>query len=263
MDMPDQRELVHMNDSPPSRTLEDVAAEGRRLAMAAHDNDLRLRLLGGVAIWCHCPSARVPPLKRDYGDADFVGRANDRKRIAAFMDEEGYEADRMFNALHGATRLNFHDRARGRPIDVLLDRFTMAHELDLRDSASGDGLTISLADLLMTKLQVVSINEKDVKDLLAILVDHGFGPEDIQLDRILDVTRNDWGLEHTIHGSLATLDQMLGQFALEPGHADRVRERIGELTRALDAAPKGAKWKMRARVGERVKWYEEPEEART
>jgi hypothetical protein len=138
----------------------------------------------------------------------------------------------------------------------------MAHELDLRDSASPDGLTISLADLLMTKLQVVSINEKDVKDLLALLVDHGFGPDDIQLDRILDVTRNDWGLEHTIHGSLATLGQMLGQFALEPGRAERVQERIAELTRALDAAPKGAKWKMRARIGERVKWYEEPEEAR-
>jgi hypothetical protein len=262
MDTSDQREQVHMNDSPPVRTLEGVAEEGRRLAMAARDGDLQLRLLGGVAIWCHCPSARVPPLMRDYGDADFVGRANDRKRIVAFMEEEGYEADRMFNALHGATRLNFHDPARGRPIDVLLDRFTMAHELDLRDSASSVGLTISLADLLITKLQVVSINEKDVKDLLALLADHGFGPDDIQLERILDVTRNDWGLEHTIHGSLSTLDEMLGQFALEPARAQRVRDRIAELTRTLDSAPKGAKWKMRARIGERVKWYEEPEEAR-
>jgi hypothetical protein len=109
---------------------------------------------------------------------------------------------------------------------------------------------------------VVSINEKDVKDLLALLVDHGFGPDDIQLDRLVDVTRNDWGLEHTIHRSLATLNEMLNQFALQPGQAERVRERVGELTQALDSAPKGAKWKMRARIGERVKWYEEPEEAR-
>ena len=81
----------------------------------------------------------------------------------------------MFNALHGASRLNFHDPARDRPLDVLLDRFVMAHELDLRDSASPDGLTIALADLLMTKLQVVNINEKDVRDLLALLLDHEFG----------------------------------------------------------------------------------------
>ena len=249
-----------MTESP--QTQERVADEGVRLASAARDSGLSLRLLGGVAVWCHCSSARTPPLARAYGDADFVGRAREGKRISAFMEQHGYEADRMFNALHGATRLNFHDPARERPVDVLLDRFVMAHELDLRDSASPDGLTISLADLLMTKLQVVSINEKDVRDLLALLVDHGFAQDDIDLGRILDVTRNDWGLEHTMHHSLATLGELAGGFGLAPDQVQAVTDRIGELSTALNAASKGAKWKMRARVGERVKWYEEPEESR-
>jgi hypothetical protein len=246
-----------------STTLENIAKEGRRLATLARDSGLRLRLLGGVAVWCQCPSARIPPLAREYGDADFVGGAGDRKRITAFMEREGYEADRMFNALHGATRLNFHDAARDRPIDVLLDRFTMAHELDLRESSSDDALTISLADLLMTKLQIVSINEKDVRDLLALLLDHGFGPDQIEIERILDTTRNDWGLEHTTHRSLATVKEMLDRFGLQADQQALVRGRIDELGDALATAPKGAKWKMRARVGERVRWYAEPEEART
>ena len=249
-----------MSDS--LQTEESVADEGVRLATAARDSGLSLRLLGGVAVWRHCPSARTPPLARTYGDADFVGRAREGKRISAFMEQHGYEADRMFNALHGATRLNFHDPARERPVDVLLDRFVMAHELDLRDSASADGLTIALADLLMTKLQVVSINEKDVRDLLALLVDHRFAGDDIDIAVILDVTRSDWGLEHTIHRSLATLGDTVGDYGLESGQIQAVTDRIGELTAALNAAPKSAKWKMRARVGERVKWYEEPEEAR-
>jgi hypothetical protein len=246
----------------PSTTLQDAAQEGRRLATAAHAAGLPLRLLGGVAVWCQCPSARVPPLMRSYGDADFVGRSGDRKRITAFLEQAGYEADRMFNALHGASRLNFHDPARDRPVDVLLDRFVMAHELDLRDSAAPDGLTISLADLLMTKLQVVSINEKDVLDLTALFLDHGFGDGAIDLKRILQATRNDWGLEHTIHRSLATLEQTLGTFELQTVQANLIRTRLGELGAALHDAPKGAKWKMRAKVGERVRWYEEPEEAR-
>jgi hypothetical protein len=251
-----------MSEMMPGQTLDDVAEEGRRLATVARDAQLRLRLLGGVAVWCQCPSAHMAPLMRAYGDADFVGRAGDRKRITAFMEQQGYAADRMFNALHGATRLNFHDSVRDRPVDVLLDRFAMAHELDLRESTSGDGLTISLADLLMTKLQVVSINEKDVRDLLALLLDHGLGPDEINTERILDATRNDWGLEHTIHRTLATLGQILGEFSLQPLQAKSILARIGELDQALSAAPKGAKWKMRARVGERVRWYEEPEEAR-
>jgi hypothetical protein len=245
-----------------AQTLDSVAEEGVRLAAAARDDGLALRLLGGVAVWCHCPSARVPPLARTYGDADFVAASAERKRITPFMDAHGYEPDRMFNALHGASRLNFHDPARDRPVDILLDRFAMAHELDLRDSASPDGLTISFADLLMTKLQVVSINEKDVRDLLALLIDHGFGAEDIEMARILQATRNDWGLEHTMHRSLTTLGDLAGGFGLADDQLQTVSSRIAEVTAALDAAPKGAKWKMRARVGERVKWYEEPEEAR-
>ena len=248
--------------SDPAQTLESVAEEGVRLATAARDAGMRLRLLGGVAVWCHCPSARNPPLARPYGDADFMAPGRENKRITAFMEAHGYQADRMFNALHGASRLNFHDPARDRPVDVLLDRFVMAHELDLRDSASPDGLTISLADLLMTKLQVVSINEKDVRDLTALLLDHAFAAGDIDMARILDATRNDWGLEHTMHRTLATLGQTIVSFGLPADHIATVTGRIAELSAALNAAPKGAKWKMRARVGERVKWYEEPEEAR-
>jgi hypothetical protein len=252
-----------VDERPLNRTLDDVAEEGRRLALAAHGDELSLRLLGGVAVWCQCPSARLPELARDYGDADFIGRAGDRKRIAAFLEAQGYEADRMFNALHGASRLNFHDPVRDRPVDVLLDRFAMAHELDLRDSVSADGLTIALADLLMSKLQVVNVNEKDVRDLLALLVDHDFGPEDISLERILAATRNDWGLEHTIHRSLSRLQQMIGDFGLAADQQATVLARISQLGSVLDTASKGAKWKLRARVGERMRWYEEPEEART
>jgi hypothetical protein len=251
-----------VTDPAGSQILDDVAEEGRRLAVVALDAELWLRLLGGVAVWVQCPSARTPPLAREYGDADFIARSSDRKRITAFMEGQGYEADRMFNAIHGATRLNFHDPVRDRPLDVLLDKFVMAHELDLRQSSSADGLTIRLADLLITKLQVVSINEKDVRDLAALLIDHGRDGDGIDLDRILAVTHNDWGLEHTIHGSLATLIELIGNFGLAPDQVELVRARAGELDQALNDASKGAKWKLRARVGERVKWYEEPEEAR-
>lgn len=245
-----------------SEILDDVAPEGRRLAVAAQEQGIPLRLLGGVAVWCICPSARVPPLQRAYGDADFVGHGGDRKRITDFMTNQGYEADRMFNALHGKTRLNFHDSARDRPIDVLLDKFTMAHELDLSKSRSKDGLTIAPADLLMTKLQVVSVNDKDVRDALALLVDHELADDDLSVDRVLAATTNDWGLEHTVHRSLATASDLAPGIGLSPGQLDDVQGRINALTDALNTAPKGRKWKLRARVGERVKWYEEPEEPR-
>jgi hypothetical protein len=103
---------------------------------------------------------------------------------------------------------------RARPVDVLLDRFVMAHELDLRKSLEPGELTLPLADLLLTKLQVVNLNRKDVVDLLALLLDHAFEPGEIELARILEVTRSDWGFEHTIDRNLATVRQRIGEFDL-------------------------------------------------
>ena len=243
-------------------TLERITDEGERLAIAARDEGLPLVLLGGVAVWLRCPSARRAPLARDYGDADFIGRSRDRKAITAFMEEHGYEPDRMFNALHGATRLNFQEPERDRPIDVLLDRFAMCHELDLAERLGGGELTLPLADLLLTKLQVVRLNEKDVLDLFALLADHGFGPGDIDLDRVLAVSHGDWGFEHTIHGTLRTLRERIPASGLPDDVRRRIGTRADELDAALEAAPKSARWRVRARVGERLRWYEEPEEAR-
>jgi hypothetical protein len=236
---------------------DDVPELGRSVAEEAAAAGVALRLIGGVAVWVRCPSARTAPLARAYGDIDLVGRARDRKAIVAFLEARGFEPDRMFNALHGASRLNFHHPQRDLPVDVLLDRFEMAHALDLRDRLEADALTLPLADLLLTKLQVVSINAKDLRDICALLLDH-----DIEMERILDVTRADWGFEHTIHRTIATLTERIGDFELETVPAERIVARAAAIAAALDAAPKSAKWKLRARVGERARWYEEPEEAR-
>ena len=117
----------------------------------------------------------------------------------------------------------------------------------------------------MTKLQVVNVNEKDVRDLVALLLDHDFGPDEIRLGADPRATKNDWGAQRAppIHRSLSRLQQTIGGFGLAADQQETVLARISQLGGALDSAPKGAKWKLRARVGERMRWYEEPgEEAR-
>lgn len=238
-------------------TLEAITDEGVRIARAAAEAELPLRLIGGVAVWVRCPAARVPPLARDYGDADLVGRARDRTRITELLTGLGYEPDKLFNALHGASRLNFTDAARERPLDILLDRFSMCHELDLRESRADDGLTISATDLLLTKLQVVSLNDKDLRDIAALLLDTEPDP-----DRLAEVTHADWGFEHTIHRTLATVRERADGLGLAPAQAAAITAAAARIAEDLEAAPKSAKWRMRARVGERKRWYQEPEEAR-
>jgi hypothetical protein len=243
--------------------LADVREEGLRIVRAAGGRGLPVRLLGGVAVWARCPSTRRPELAREYGDVDLVTPSRSAREVGRFLEDLGYEADKLFNALHGAQRMNFRDTANDRPLDVLVDRFAMCHALDLADRLLVDEVTIPLADLLLTKLQVVKINEKDLLDLLALLVDHA--PDHsggaIDLDRVVQVLSADWGFEHTSRTNLERLPGFAEE-RVDAETAERVRTRAAAIEAALRAAPKTLAWRIRSRVGERVRWYELPEDVR-
>jgi hypothetical protein len=247
----------------PGPTLAEPTDEGLRLVGAAVAHGIVLRLVGGVAIWARCPSAHRPPLARRYNDIDVVTRSGSAAAVTAFFVGQGYEPNRMFNALRGAQRLMYADPARERVVDVLVDRFVMCHRLDLRDRLALDAPTLPLADLLLTKLQVVELNEKDVTDLLALLADHDLDGEEgeaIGTARILAVTADDWGFEHTIRRTLTRVRDAAVAYELDGSTTARIQARIDRLVELLDRAPKTRRWRMRARLGERVRWFELPEE---
>jgi len=244
------------------QTVDQTPEEGERLAVAARAAGLPLLLIGGVAVWQCCPSARREPLARIYGHVDLAGRAADRRAIGEFMASQGYDADRRSNVAHAATRLRYHDPVRDRPVDVRLDRFVMAHELDLRGCLSAGELSVPLADLLLMKLQVVNLERRDLVDILAMLLDHSFAPGEIDMQRILDVTHSDWGFEHTIHRTLATVREHIDEFGLDADSRAAIVNRVDQLEFALGSAGKSITWKLRALVGERRRWHQLPVEPR-
>jgi hypothetical protein len=245
--------------------LSDVRQEGLRLVQAAADRGIPVRLIGGVAVWARCRSARIPELQRDYGDVDIISLRKVSRDLIRFAESMGYQPDKLFNALHGAQRLNFTDASTGRPLDVLLDRFAMCHTIDLRDRLTIDPVTIPLSDLLLTKLQVVRLNRKDLLDLTALLADHPLGgreADSIDLGRLTALLGKDWGFEHTARLNLATLRASVAGFGLPEALSRVAGERAAGILTALDNGAKSLGWHLRARVGERVQWYELPEDVR-
>lgn len=230
--------------------------------LAATESGVVLRLMGGVAIRLKCPSAAAPPLAREYGDLDFFGRSSESERLIGLFEECGYTSERRFNALHGHRRLLFKDPERNRRVDVLLDHFQMCHRLDLRPRLMLDRQTLTVADLLLTKLQVVEANHKDVTDAVALVVDHpvGEGPATIDADYIAGLCAQDWGLNRTLELSIKRLEESLEALGLAREQATQARNRLRELADRIEREPKSLRWKARARVGERVRWYELPEE---
>ena len=243
------------------KPLSDPVAEGVRLAEGATERGLPLRVLGGVAVAIRCPSSRQPPLQRTYADIDFATIRSAKDGVVELMEEFGYTGDREFNVLHGHRRLFFWDEANQRQVDVFVDEANLCHRIDLKRRIETAPLTLSLADLTVLKLQIVETNEKDYLDICAIFADHDLSSDEsgVNCAHIAQMASNDWGLWKT----LQMVAERSERFALDlPGFAaaELVAERLRRLRAKLDSVPKTRRWKLRARVGERKRWYEIPEE---
>jgi hypothetical protein len=239
--------------------LEDLPDEGVRVLDAADAAGVTLRAVGGVAVWLTCPSGRVPPLARPYKDLDLVAPEGQAKPVTDLMISLGYEPAVQFNKLHGHQRLYYWDPENTRQLDVFVQRFSMCHELDLGDRLTLAPRTVPLADLLLTKLQVIEVNERDLKDAAAILADHLVAPDGIDPARMTEILADDWGWWRTSTRTLDRVADYAGGLDEFEGK-DRVLHAVRSLAEILDEAPKSMRWRLRAIVGERVRWYELPEE---
>jgi hypothetical protein len=258
-------------------TLADPLAEAVRIIARADERGLLVRLMGGLAFHAQAPTwtARID---RDGRDIDLATRSRDRTALSELLVDTGYTPDRQYNALYGHKQLYFVDESKGRPVDVLVDRLEMCHRFEFRDRLAVSRPTLPLAELLLTKLQIVKINRKDLLDVLILLASHplaaasdgaGEGADAraaINVSQIVGLTSADWGWWRTVSGNLARLrtyvETELGPTELETG-APLTFEPLAQLSAladAIEAAPKSTKWRLRARVGDRMTWYEEPEE---
>jgi hypothetical protein len=236
----------------------DIVVEARRVLEAA--TDIRLRLLGGLAIAVSLSGK--PLLPRTYNDIDFITARGEGPKTVKVFETLGYEGDHQFNGLNGHRRLLFYDTANERRVDVFVGRFQMCHTWAVEERLSAAEKTIPLADLLLTKLQIFAINEKDQRDIFNLVYGHKLTEDDegINVAYIGELCAGDWGLWRTATMNIERARGAAQRFELAPQDESVVLSRLDDLRKRIDAQPKSTKWKLRARVGERVQWYEDPEE---
>lgn len=236
-------------------------------ALARPENQhILLRLIGALAFRTHCPRFGYfqEAMGRVFTDIDFASYQRFYKDIQRLLTELGYQEDRMVSRLFGEQRMLFHDTAHGRHIDVFFDRLHFNHVIPLNGRLEAEQLTLPLAELLLEKLQIVRINEKDLIDTIMLLREHPVGrgdDETINAEVIAGLTSRDWGLWRTVTGSLSLVKEFLPKYPqLTEEDRQVVAGRLSDLLQRINEAPKTTPWKLRARLGDRVKWYEDVEE---
>jgi hypothetical protein len=246
---------------------EDPLTDAMFVARGAFDAGVGLKLLGGLAVRVVCPD--YPPRLRRDQDMDFACLSKERKAVAAHLEKAGCVPDKRFNNLNGDRQMYFTAPS-GRPIDVMVDKLTMCHTLDFRPAFGRLPHTVDVVDLLLSKLQIIKLNEKDARDIVQLLscmpistsgTSTASAPA-IDADRFCKVLAGDWGWWRTVTGNLDKLPGLLAErpHLAQPGMPFDPQQQASALRRLADETPKNVKWKMRASVGDKVRWYELPEE---
>jgi hypothetical protein len=222
-----------------------------------------LRLVGSTGIRLHCPpaAAALDRLGRPAKDIDLVCRHEDRKGLRRLLEDRGWRVDRDLLVAMEGRRYAFSHPERGLELDVFVDRMEFCHTIELRDRLAARELTVPVEDLLLQKLQIVRQTVTDRMDAAALLATHPVGEGEVPGEAIdpayvAGLLARDWGFHHTATANLVALrDEVAGN-----GSAATVRDRVDALLGAIEAAPKSVRWRARARVGERMQWWQDVDE---
>jgi len=240
--------------------------EARRLTDEAQKQGLVLRVMGPIALHYYFPEhvdlyRRMERLgERVFTDIDYASYGKQRAKLVPFFEQHGYELEKRAAMLSGGTRLIFFS-ARIPMIDVFFDRLDYNHPIDYRGRLEFHPHCVSLTDLLLQKLQIVQINDKDLKDAMLLLLAAPVGDNDkngINVTYLARLFGDDWGFYYTATTNLGRIKEaMTGVKALSGEQRAIIGEKVDYLVQFIEAAPKSGKWKSRAKAGASKPWYQE------
>lgn len=242
-----------------------VLAEGVDLWQRATEQGLTFRFVGSLAVQMTCPRCRRLAAaldRRPSQDVDWVGLSREERQTGRFFAHAGYALHPAVkhSREYGVKRLIFESATGGPKVDIFLDDLAMAHTVPLQDRLRTSGPTVEVVDLLLTKLQIHEMTRNDRVDLCILLAEHELASRGGTLDDgyLAALLGKDWGFWYSAVTNLQELVTALPELAGLPDDAAAVvRERATALVGVLEAAPKSARWRMRARVGSRKRWYDD------
>ncbi|MEK6752377.1 MAG: hypothetical protein AABZ00_08925 [Chloroflexota bacterium] len=242
----------------------EIFNEMRRLIEAGDAKNIQLRAIGGLAVQAH-NKTNHPLFVREFADLDFVVASKQRRDFEAFMPEVGYLPNKKFNIMNGDQRQIYYHETTEMKVDIFVGDFEMCHKIPLENRLTADPITIPLAELLLSKAQIVELNRKDALDLTSVLLNNETGDGDnetINLKVLAQLCSQDWGLYKTTSINLGRVADLVHEkdISLTQTERDLVMSRIQAIQKTFEEMPKPIAWQLRDRVGTRVKWYIEVEE---
>ena len=245
---------------------ERFEGELKRIIKASDEAGILLRVIGSLAFQMHCPEYGYlqEAMGRAYTDIDFAGYRKQTQEIKALMTDLEYTERQNVFIFSEGDRSIFDNPDVGIYVDVFYDKLDFCHEISWKERLEVDAPTIPLAEMLLEKMQIVEINEKDIIDTIMLLLEHPLGDTDnetINIKLIVELCSTDWGLWRTTTMNLDKVRQLAhGYEQLKVEQKAHIESQVASALERIEAEPKSLAWRLRDRVGDRVKWYKEVDE---
>jgi len=249
-----------------SPTDEQYVTEALDIVERTKNARIPLRVMAGCAVRIHCPEhtpLHKVKMQRNIRDIDFVTLRNHKKKLEAVMRDLGYSPQL---AKFEMDRDIYQNEAKRVTLDIFYDRLNMCHAIDFVDRLENDFPTVSLADLVLQKLQIIETNERDAKDIIVLFLEHEVGDTDketINGEYIAKLLADDWGFYYTVTENIKKNNNLALEYSkdiLSPQQLKTFQTRTGQLLSMIETKPKSFKWKMRQKIGTKSIWYNEVEE---
>jgi hypothetical protein len=240
--------------------------ELKKIIKASDSAGVQLRVIGSLAFQMHCPNFGYiqQAMGRAYTDIDFAAYSKQSKEIKVLMAAMGYNENREVFIVSEGERAIYDKPEIDMHIDIFYDKLNFCHVIRWTGRLDVDSPSIPLAEMLLEKMQIVQINEKDIIDTIMLFLEHPLGDidkETINIKRVAELCSTDWGLWRTTTMNLNKVRQLAqGYEQLTTEQKDKVSQQVESAMTRLDQAPKSMAWQLRARVGDRVKWYKDVDE---
>jgi len=240
--------------------------ELQRILKASDNAGIILRVIGSLAFQKHCQKYGYlqAAMGRAYTDIDFAAYQRQAKEIQALMSGLGYHENREVFIVSEGYRAIFERPEVGLHIDVFYEKLDFCHVIHWKDRLEVDHPSIPLAEMLLEKMQIVQINEKDIIDTIMLLLEHPLGDVDhetVNIKRVAELCSVDWGLWRTTTMNLEKVRQLAQGYDQLGGEQKEIIDlQVKAALKRIDQEPKPLAWRLRARVGDRVKWYKDVDE---
>jgi hypothetical protein len=249
--------------------------EGKRLVDLANKQKLIIRLLGGVAIRLHTRNVEEFSKKigrlgieggQEFTDLDFMAYKNQRDKIKSFFISQGYiKRVTTISSAVSERQIYYHPKGWFH-VDVFYEKLKMNHDIDFTNRLELDYPTITVTDMLLEKMQIVKIAEKDVKDTCALIRAHEVGEREeecINAKYIAQLLSKDWGFWYTVTTNLQGVKELAPEYGVKDADLKDITSKIDKIMEYINSEKKSVGWKSRSVIGPKKAWYRPVETSET